>query len=79
MVQRADDAQAVVDFVVVQLAAFLDTFHAVRDVLQACRCLVGLVADGVADLVGDELHGTVGFVVHRGIDRAAAGMPQYNN
>lgn len=35
VVQRADDAQAVVDLIVVQLAAFLDTLYAVRDILQA--------------------------------------------
>ena len=79
VVHRADDAQAHFLLDVVDAQALLDLLHAVLHVQAAGLVGVGLLADGLFDLIGDVLDVTAGLVVDGGIHRAAMGVAQHHH
>ena len=78
MIERADNPQAVLLFFM-DGEAVLDNGDAVADVQTARFFLVGFVADGKADFVGDEFDIAVGVVMDGGVNRSAVVVPHHND
>ena len=78
MVECSDDLETVG-----LLFAYLDAafyhFDAVPNIQTAGGVVVGLVADGDAYLIGDELDVAVRVVVYRRIDRSAVVVPEHHD
>ena len=78
MVERTDDLETVGLLPAYPDAAF-DHFNAVLNIQTAGGVVVGLVTDGDAYLIGDELDVAVRVVVYRRIDRSAVVVPEHHD